>query len=139
SGQIAWADVLLHAAVSEGFCNAVIEAQAMARPVVCTDAGGLPENAVDGETGFVIPRRDPDAMAEKLILLASDPALRKRRGGAGRRRVVERFDRSRQVDSFVQFYRRVLQDLPFPGPLTSERGASEAHAGRRSTTSGASH
>jgi colanic acid/amylovoran biosynthesis glycosyltransferase len=108
-GQIVWSDVLVHAAVSEGFCNAVIEGQAMARPVVCTDAGGLPENVVDGETGFVVPRRDPDAMAQKLALLAADPGLRKRMGEAGRRRVVERFDRSRQVDSFVQFYHRVLE------------------------------
>ena len=57
--QMLWADVFLHAAVSEGFCNAVIEAQAMMLPVVCSDAGGLSENVVDGETGFVVPRRDP--------------------------------------------------------------------------------
>ena len=42
------------AAVSEGFCNAVLEAQAMKLPVVCTDADGLPENVQDGTTGLVV-------------------------------------------------------------------------------------
>jgi colanic acid/amylovoran biosynthesis glycosyltransferase len=119
--QIAWSDVLLHAAVSEGFCNAVIEAQAMARPVVCSDAGGLPENVADGTTGFVVPRRDPGAMAVKLARLASDPGLRRRMGDAGRRRVKERFDRSRQLDSFAELYRRVLGEAPAATALPGVR------------------
>jgi colanic acid/amylovoran biosynthesis glycosyltransferase len=137
--QFAWADVLLHAAVSEGFCNAVVESQAMSVPVVCTDADGLPENVGDAETGFVVPRRDPDAMAEKLALLASDPALRKQMGEAGRRRVLELFDRSTQIDSFVEFYRRVFQGLESPGRLVNEPSGSPARAGRRGATSGAPH
>jgi colanic acid/amylovoran biosynthesis glycosyltransferase len=136
-GLIAWSDVLLHAAVSEGFCNAVIEAQAMARPVVCTDAGGLPENVADGVTGFVVPRRDPDATAEKLALLAADPALRRRLGEAGRRRVEERFDRSRQLDSFVQLYDRTLKGLPLPAPPAGDDDGPEAHARRCGSGSGA--
>jgi len=78
------ADIFLHAAVSEGFCNAVMEAQAMAMPVVCTDADGLPENVADGETGFIVPRRNAAALAEKLATLARDPALRRHIGEAGR-------------------------------------------------------
>ena len=99
------ADVFLHAAVSEGFCNAVMEAQAMELPVVCTDADGLPENVADGETGFVVSRRDPAALAEKLSVLARDPALRARMGKAGRQRVLERFQLPDQLDRFEAFYR----------------------------------
>jgi colanic acid/amylovoran biosynthesis glycosyltransferase len=106
--HMAWADVLLHAAVSEGFCNAVMEAQAMELPVVCTDADGLPENVADGETGFVVPRRDAWALASKLALVAGDPALRRRLGDAGRRRVLQRFRRGDQLDAFERFYRDVL-------------------------------
>lgn len=101
------ADVFLCASVSEGFGNAVIEAQGLALPVVCSDAGGLPENVSDGETGFVVPRRDAQSMAEKLAELARDPALRRRMGAAGRLRVVERFQLDDQMRAFDGLYGRV--------------------------------
>jgi colanic acid/amylovoran biosynthesis glycosyltransferase len=105
--HLLWADVFLHGAVTEGFCNAVIEAQAMGLPVVCTDAGGLAENVADGETGFVVPRRDPRALAEKMTLLL-DPALRQQMGQAGRERVVNRYRIQDQVSKFSDLYRQVL-------------------------------
>ena len=85
--------------IEEGFCNAVIEAQAMELPVVTSDAGGLPENVEDGVTGFVVPRRNPAALADKLALLARDPALRRRLGCAGRARATARFDLDRQAEA----------------------------------------
>ncbi len=106
------ADVFLHAAVSEGFCNVVIEAQAMALPVVCSDAGGLPENVADGETGFVVSRRNAQALAEKLAALARDPALRQRMGEAGRRRVLGHFQLTEQIKAFSRFYQNVLDSCP---------------------------
>lgn len=117
--EMAEADVLLHAAVSEGFCNAVLEAQAMTLPVVTSDAGGLPENVADGHTGFVVPRRDPGALAEKLRLLARDAGLRQTLGTAGRRRVVESFQLTRQIEAFDRLYRDQAETLarrpPEPG------------------------
>jgi colanic acid/amylovoran biosynthesis glycosyltransferase len=107
-----WADVLLHAAVSEGFCNAVLEAQAMALPVVCTDADGLPENVADGITGLVVPRRDSAALAEKLALLAHDPAARERMSQAGRARVRRQFRPSDQIAAFERLYHDVLETPP---------------------------
>jgi colanic acid/amylovoran biosynthesis glycosyltransferase len=107
--EMLWADVFLQAAVSEGFCNAVIEAHAMKLPVVCTDAGGLPENVCDGETGFVVPRRDPEAMALGISRLAADPSLRERMGKAGRRRVVEHFRIEDQIVAFDRAYARLLR------------------------------
>lgn len=98
------ADVMLHAANAEGFCNAVIEGQAMELPVVSTDAGGLPENIENEVTGFVVPRRDPDAMAGKLIQLALDPQLCRQLGRAGRKHVLRHFDISNQVGEFVSLY-----------------------------------
>jgi colanic acid/amylovoran biosynthesis glycosyltransferase len=100
-----WADVLLHAAVSEGFCNAVLEAQAMEVPVVCSDADGLAENVVDGVTGFVVERRDAAALAESVARLAHDEALRRRMGRAGRARVCDHFGREQQLDAIEMFYR----------------------------------
>lgn len=107
-GQLLWADVFLHAAVSEGFCNAVLEAQAMQVPVVCTDADGLSENVSHGQTGFVVPRRDPSALAEKMILLAHSPSLRKTFGVAGRQRVVANFQVDHQLKQFETLYESLL-------------------------------
>ena len=106
--HLLWADVFLHAAVSEGFCNAVLEAQAMGLPVVCTDAGGLPENVAHGETGFVAPRRNPAALAEKLALLAKEPHRRREMGQAGRQRVLTHFQIADQISAFDRLYRMVL-------------------------------
>jgi colanic acid/amylovoran biosynthesis glycosyltransferase len=115
------ADVFLHASVSEGFGNAVIEAQAMELPVVCSNAGGLPENISDGETGFVAPRRDSQALAGKLAVLARDPALRQRMGQAGRKRVLERFQLAGQIQAFDRLYRGVLSGGP-PATKTRQDG-----------------
>lgn len=98
------ADIMVHAALEEAFCNAVIEAQAMEVPVVTSDAGGLPENVEDGVTGFVVPRRDSDAMAARILELARDPTLRQRLGAAGRTRALARFDLDRQAEAFVRLY-----------------------------------
>ena len=115
-GHLGWADVLLQASVSEGFCNAVVEAQAMEVPVVSSDAGGLPENVQDEVTGLVVARRDAVALAEALSRLAGDPELRQRMGKAGRARVLARFNVADQISSFERLYRAVLggPDTSFP-------------------------
>lgn len=102
--QLGWADVVLHAATSEGFCNAVIEAQAGQVPVVCTDAGGLPENVAHGVTGLVVPRREAQALAGGLAALAENPEMRQRMGRAGRERAFSLFDLDRHLARWVQFY-----------------------------------
>jgi colanic acid/amylovoran biosynthesis glycosyltransferase len=102
------ADAMLHISVEEGFCNAVIEAQAAGLPVVVSDAGGLPENAADGVTGCVVPRRDPAAAAEKLRHLAENPALCREMGRAGRERARNLFDLDRQVEKFAALYRELV-------------------------------
>ena len=102
--NLQWADIFLHGAVSEGFCNAVLEAQAMGVPVVCTDADGLPENVADGITGFIVPRRDPTAMADKLATLAGNGELRQKMGAAGSQRVEAHFRMDQQLDAFEDFY-----------------------------------
>lgn len=103
-----WADIFMHAAVTEGFCNAVIEAQAMKLPVVTSDAGGLGENVIDGCTGFVVPRRNPHALAEKVRILAESPELRAKMGEAGRNHVIEHFAIERQIEAFSNLYKQVL-------------------------------
>lgn len=104
-----WADVCLHAAVSEGFCVSVIEAQAMGLPIVCTDADGLSENIADGVTGFVVPRREPGALTSRLAALVADPELRLRLGEAARERAARLFDLPRQLDGLESLYELALR------------------------------
>lgn len=107
--QLAWADVMVHAATSEGFCNAVIEAQAHGVPVACTDADGLPENVAHGESGIVVPRREPAKLADAIEHLAGDPEMRARMGAAGRSRVEQLFGLEDQLDAWEQFYDEAVE------------------------------
>jgi glycosyltransferase involved in cell wall biosynthesis len=92
----------------EGFGVACLEAMAHARPVVATDVGGLRDLVVDGETGVVVPPRDPAALRAALDRLLADPALRRRLGSAGRRRAQERFSWDVVTEATVAAYRMAL-------------------------------
>lgn len=102
-------DMMIHPALEEGFCNAVIEGQAMGLPVVCSDAGGLPENVEDGVTGWVVPRRDSRAMADEILSLIQNPGIRDEMGARGRERVLKKFNIKDQIIKFHQMYQSVTK------------------------------
>lgn len=102
-------DIFLHAAVSEGFCNAVVEAQSMELPVVCTNADGLSENIVHGETGFVVPIYDAHAIYIHIKMLSLDRDMMINFGKAGRKRVLKNFSLSNQIEAYKQMYFDVLK------------------------------
>ena len=83
----------------------------MCLPVVCSDAGGLPENVQDDVTGFVVPRRDPSGLATRLAQLAHDPELRERMGQAGRQRVLQHFQLRDQITAFENLYWKALDSV----------------------------
>jgi glycosyltransferase involved in cell wall biosynthesis len=88
----------------EGFGVACLEAMAHGRPVVATAVGGLRDLVVDGETGLVIPSRDPGALRSALERLLGDPVLRRRLGAAGRKRARERFSWAAVTDATIDAY-----------------------------------
>jgi glycosyltransferase involved in cell wall biosynthesis len=75
----------------EGLPKSALEAAASGKPLVATDIPGCREAVVDGETGFLVPPRNPAKLAEALQKLIRDPDLRQRFGAAGRRRVEQYF------------------------------------------------
>lgn len=85
-----------------------LEAMEHAKPVVATAFGGSPEVVVDGETGFVANPFDVEAWVARLDRLLRDPDLRARMGGAGRRRLVERFTIERLTDEYLEEYGRAI-------------------------------
>ncbi len=83
------------------------EAQARGLPVVSTLHNGIPDGVVDGETGFLVPEEDTDALADRLGLLLSDAELRERMGRAGRAFVERRYDSGSIASALMELYRHV--------------------------------
>ncbi|MEO8453469.1 MAG: glycosyltransferase, partial [Gemmatimonadota bacterium] len=94
---------------AEGFGLAFAEAQAMELPVASFAVGGVPEVIAHGETGLLAPDGDTAALARNLLTLLRDPDLCRRYGVAGRARVEERFDLTRQTAKLETLYRRALE------------------------------
>jgi glycosyltransferase involved in cell wall biosynthesis len=88
----------------EGFGVACLEAMAHARPVVATNVGGLRDLVVDGETGIVVPPRDPAALRAALERLLADRELRHRLGAAGRERARRHFSWDAVTDATLSAY-----------------------------------
>lgn len=105
---LAEADVFVLPSRSEGMPISVLEAMAAGLPVAASAVGGVPEVVVDGETGFLVPPGDPEALAEALGRLLSEPELRRRMGEAGRRRAEALFDLPRFRQAHVELYERLL-------------------------------
>ncbi len=85
------------------------EAQAAGLPVVSTRHNGIPEGVRDGETGFLVPERDPAALAERLTYLVEHPEVWPAMGHAGRALVEAEFDIEILNDHLVDIYRSLQQ------------------------------
>ena len=92
----------------EGFGVACLEAMAHGRPVVATRVGGLLDLVVDGETGIVVPPRDPAALRSALERLLADPDLRRKLGSAGRDRARTHFSWERVTDATLAAYAEAI-------------------------------
>jgi glycosyltransferase involved in cell wall biosynthesis len=105
---LAAADLLVHPSLEEGFCNALLEAMAASRPVVATDVGGNREAVIDGETGLLVPPSDAARLAAAILTVLQQPDRGAAWGRAGRRRVVDRFQRSRMLPEYEALYDDLL-------------------------------
>ncbi len=97
-------DMLLVPSWEEPFGRTVIESMAMETPVVATTVGGPAEIVADGETGLLLPPRDPQRWAEAIDVLLKDPARRERMASAARRSVIDRFTPQVHVDQMMQAF-----------------------------------
>jgi glycosyltransferase involved in cell wall biosynthesis len=101
-------DVAIHSSIRpEPFGRVLIEAMALSKPLIAPREGGPLEVVVDGETGLLIPPRDPDAMADALVALLQDPARHAAMSAAARARVDAVFD----IRHHVQAIEAVLDDV----------------------------
>jgi colanic acid/amylovoran biosynthesis glycosyltransferase len=93
---------------TEGQGLVLQEAQAIGIPVVATLHNGFPDSVIDGQTGFLVPERDPVALSEKLLLLAKDEALATTMGKAGRAFVEENFNAGKIGSVLIAEYEKLL-------------------------------
>lgn len=109
-------DALLLPSLNEGIANVVLEAMALGVPVVSTDCGGMAEVVRPGETGWLVPVRDPEAMAKALleVMHTSEEALQRIAQNA-HDLVKAEFCAERSIQRFLELYDQVVA-----GVITSE-------------------
>ena len=105
---LALADVFVLPSESEGFGRVLVEAMAMARAIVATNVGGIPDIVLDGETGVLVEPANAVALAHAVRGLLDDPARAARLGAAGRRRAESTFSVGAHVDGVERVYHEVL-------------------------------
>ena len=103
-------DVYIHAALEESFGITIAEAGASGTTVVATDVGGVSEQIIDGQTGFLVPPKDPLAMTKVIQRLLEEEDLCYQMGLAAARHVQENFNQEKQVDKFLSWYMEVVED-----------------------------
>jgi glycosyltransferase involved in cell wall biosynthesis len=86
----------------EGFGLVLAEASERGTPVIATASGGAVEVLVNGETGILVDRQNPQALAGGMVRLGADPGLRQRMGRRAREHVIEEFDLERQAQRFAE-------------------------------------
>jgi len=100
-------DLFVMSSVTEGLGTSLLDAMAASRPIVATRAGGIPEVVVDGASGLLVPPRDAHALAEAILGMLRDEAMRQRLAEAGFARVRARFSVDRMVEETLGVYAAV--------------------------------
>ena len=101
-------DLFALSSLQEGLCTSLVDAMAASKAAVATRVGGVPEVVADGETGFLVPPRDHDAMADRIITLLKDAGRRTRMGEAGLTRARKLFTVDHMVDGTLATYERLM-------------------------------
>jgi L-malate glycosyltransferase len=100
-------DIFVMSSVMEGLGTSLLDAMACSRPIVATQAGGIPEVVAHEETGLIVPARDHRLMARALVKILEDEQLQRRMGEAGFERVTEFFSAARMAEKTLEVYGRV--------------------------------
>jgi glycosyltransferase involved in cell wall biosynthesis len=104
-------DVVVHPTHHEGFPRIPVEAGAMEKPSVCTAVSGADMAVDEGETGFIVPIKDPSSLAHAIERLITNPTLLQKMGKKARERVVELFDEEKIVDQQIRIYEDLFRRM----------------------------
>ncbi len=101
-------DIFVLPSLAEPFGLVILEAMALGRPVVATNAGGPPEIIEEGVTGLLVPPSDPPALAAAIRRLLADRKAMETMGRHGQERFEARFTAARMAQDMLELYRRIL-------------------------------
>jgi len=101
-------DLLVHASLREGLARALPQALIAGKPVISFDVDGAREVVIPGETGYLLPPRSVQPMADAILELANDQAKRQRFGQTGRERFTDRFRHQEMTRQLRDLYRELL-------------------------------
>jgi len=103
------ADTYLHISRADTFPLAVLEALACGTPVIATQVGGIPEQILDGKTGFLAPAGDPESVVNRTLRVLWDRELRNQMGRNAANDARKRFDLERYIDQYLAWYQEMLE------------------------------
>jgi sugar transferase (PEP-CTERM/EpsH1 system associated) len=103
-------DLFVLPSINEGISNTILEAMATELPVIATDVGGNPELVINNQTGYLVPKQNPIAMAEALKHYLDNPDLLASHGKAGRARSESIFSLNRMITDYINVYDRLLEN-----------------------------
>ena len=106
---ISKADIVVLPSYREGVPRTLLEAAAMAKPIVTTNAPGCKEVVDDGVNGFLVPIKDYKSLADKIEILIDDKDLRREFGENSRKKAVNEFDIKIVVDMYLAVYEKTMQ------------------------------
>jgi glycosyltransferase involved in cell wall biosynthesis len=93
---------------SESFGVAAVEAMACGKPVIVSNVGGLPEVVIEGQTGIVIPKENPDQLAQEIVHLIKNKSVREDMGKNGVQHVKEHYDWLKNAQDMERLYKGTL-------------------------------
>ena len=100
-------DIFVLPSEKEGLPRVILEAMLMAKPVVACDVTGPSELVVDGETGFLVPVKNPQMLSSALLNFIASNSMIKQMGEKGRVRVLEKFS----IDSYVRGVNKIFEEV----------------------------
>lgn len=104
------ADVYVHPSRADTFPNTVLEALACGTPVIASKVGGIPEQIIEGKTGYLVPEGDAGRMAEKITFLLENENLNRQMGCEAAEDSKKRFSLEQMVNNYLEYYKAILKN-----------------------------
>ena len=107
-------DVVVLPSYREGLPKSLLEASAMAKPMITTDAVGCKDVVIHGQNGILVPAKDADSLRKAILFLLNDAGLREKMGAKARERALGEFDENGVIERTLQIYEKVQRRKGIP-------------------------